>query len=515
MNGQQVLNRLRAHHSGKPLPQYDTIHFPIAKNHDLLILSFLRMGGESAPWGLAVGHPGKKPTLLTVPEGRNRDLVADMAAKLAPVLLEHFYHPSSSDLAQRDDLDALPLRQLWLPNASHLEMLHHLAYSYTFTKWVEQERAKTLNRLGRLTGWLFRESQRPGQLTVMVTTEALKNSYVFPAQDIRQSHLGFLLAWLRTSGGREKRAAAAADAEQLSIATTLDPSIERDSLEKEVERYNHAVKVGESGKAKTAEDKIRRSLEAELLRRFTLTEQAVEVLRADKRQQNTGVTTLVKVSRDRFWFDYLRREAERQVRGDANVYTPSPETDRNPRAAAAQYYLSQASEEVRASVLLHDDPALQNEAIAAGEAFRGKIISVKNESSSRALKPVWRISSDIGTTRLRAGSRLCVSRLPSRQVRVRRLDSDPKGSIVLEVEVTALKTVPRPQGKVLHSTDPSLVGTSVTLLPMAVEGIGLRKSQKVWAKGTPGSWLTAAIPGGLRAALPPEVSDNVRAAADQ
>ena len=78
MNGQQVLHRLRAHHAGKPLPRYDTIHFPIAKNQDLLILAFLRMGGESAPWGLAVGHPGRRPTLFSVPEARNRDLVADI-----------------------------------------------------------------------------------------------------------------------------------------------------------------------------------------------------------------------------------------------------------------------------------------------------------------------------------------------------------------------------------------------------------------------------------------------------
>src|SRR5882724_9741951 len=120
MNGQQVLHRLRAYHEGKPLPQSDTLHFPIARNENLLILAFLRMGGESAPWGVAVGHPGKRPSLLTVPEARNRDLVADMAAKLALVLLEHFYHPSSSDIEDRPDLDLLPLRQVWLPNPSHL-----------------------------------------------------------------------------------------------------------------------------------------------------------------------------------------------------------------------------------------------------------------------------------------------------------------------------------------------------------------------------------------------------------
>lgn len=51
-----------------------------------------------------------------------------------------------------------------MPNPTHLEMLHNLAYAYTFTRFGDPSRVELLNRLGRAAGWLFREAQRPGQI---------------------------------------------------------------------------------------------------------------------------------------------------------------------------------------------------------------------------------------------------------------------------------------------------------------------------------------------------------------
>jgi hypothetical protein len=488
------------------------LHFPIASNRDLLVLVFLRMGGESAPWGIAVGRPGSRPRLLTVPEARNRDLVAGIAAELAPILLEHFRHPEHSNVRDRSDLDDLALRQIWLPNPSHLEMLHHLAYAYTFARWGDEARARSLRQLGRLAGWLFRESQRPGQLTAIVATDALRESFVFPAEDVRQSHLGFLLGWLTTRGSRERRSQAAADAERLTISTTLDPALERDRLEPQVTAYGEASKAGQTRAAAGAADRIRRELEGELVRRFALTEEAIEVLRGDRRRQNAGLASLAKSSKDEFWYRYLRAEVEREDADESAVYTPSPETDRNAAAAADRYYRQSASEEARFAALLQDDPALQDETIAEGDAFRGTITSVRDEGTSRTTRPVWTLSSAIEGTRLRAGNTLCVAGLPSRHVRVRRLDLDSSGAITLEVEVTKLVTRPRAAGRerVLAGADPGNIGRTVTLLPVANEGIAERKARKVWARGTPGSWLTSGVPGGRAAALPAEVADDLR-----
>src|SRR4051812_15750055 len=152
------------------------------------------MGGESRPWGLAYGHPGELPTVLSVPDGRRRDDVAVIAAEFAETLLPHLRCPGWVGETPSEAADFLPLRQVWLPNASHLEMLDHLAYAYTFTQWGGG-RKQTLNTLGRACAWLFREAHRPGQQVVATGTDALRSSYTFPAEDARQGHLGFLLAW--------------------------------------------------------------------------------------------------------------------------------------------------------------------------------------------------------------------------------------------------------------------------------------------------------------------------------
>src|SRR5687768_14753121 len=159
--------RIHAWLQGRPLPRYSTRHFASGSSRDALVLAFIRMGGESAPWGIAWGNPRDAGEYLAVPEPRNRDLVAQMVAEFAPALLEHFAHPDYLDANGPEDL---PYPQLWLPNASHLDMLHHLEYAYAFAKWGPPETAKTLRAVGRLAGWLFREANRPGQQTVLVAT---------------------------------------------------------------------------------------------------------------------------------------------------------------------------------------------------------------------------------------------------------------------------------------------------------------------------------------------------------
>ena len=307
MRPDEAIRRLQAWYAGRPLPAYKTRHFAVAKDEDLLVVAFVRMGGESAPWGITWGHPGQKPEVLAVPEARNREAVAAMIAKFAPALLEHYWSPLTNDwegTTQRDK--DLPLRQLWMPNASHIDMLHFLAYSYTFTKFGEMGRYTTLNALGRLAGWLFREHHRPGQMMVMAATDALRSAYVFPAEDVRQAHLGYLLAWLETTGKRTKRLAAAQEAEEHSISTSLDPAIERDELEPLVEKWNDqrlGSRVREQAKAD-----IEATLGRELLERFTLVERAIQHLRKRGPRENKGVAKLGEASLEEHWFQYLRME---------------------------------------------------------------------------------------------------------------------------------------------------------------------------------------------------------------
>ena len=498
--------RLRAWVEGKPIDRYSTKHFYIAPHHDALVAAFLRMGGESAPWAIAIGHPDEKPKLYAVPEARDRDLVAAMVAEVAPVLLEHFAHPDNGR-----GQDGRTLRQLWVPNVTHLEMLHFIAYAYAFAKWGPTGRAKTLRAVGRLTGWLFREAQRPGQQTVLVATDVLRSLYTFPSDPVREAHLGYLLAWLEEKGSRRTRLREAEVAEQLGIATTLDPTLEREQLDPEVESWNKA-KIARALVAARAARKIESVLKSELQRRFDLTVRALKYASVDRRPTNAGVNKLVAESLSEYRFQYERLERNENSPEDGPAFTPSPETDRYPAAAASRYFVAQASEEFRLGALIHSDETLQQEAILAGDAIRGKIVDVWDESTGSATKPIWRVKCQHeGVLRIKEGTDLCVGGLQSRTVEVRELDWTGPLELELLVEVKSLKTVPRggATSTIRPAADKWHIGKTVTLLPIERAHLTRKKNSRVWNAAVPGSWLTHAKPAGINAHLPVEVAEDM------
>jgi hypothetical protein len=254
-------------------------------------------------------------------------------------------------------------------------------------------------------------------------------------------------------------------------------------------------------------------LSEELTRRFELVERAIAVIRADKRRVNAGVDDLEKASNQELWYQFLRMERSSDAEDDGPAFVASPETDRYPAAASSRYFVHEASEELRLAALIHDDPELQEEAIAEGEAVRGKIIAVRDEDPGRKLVAVWTIEApDVAPLRVREGTWLCVAGLPQRTVTVRRIDPAGEGTLHIEVEVIGLKTKPRDgRSAVLASDDPRLKGKEVTLVPSSTEGMLRRKSQKIWSRETPGAWLTHSKPGGPRAELPVEAAEDVDA----
>lgn len=519
MNEREVVRRLEAYHEGKPLPCGETKRLHIAADADVLILAFVRMGGESRPWGIAYGHPGMSPKVLTVPEARNRDLVADMAATFAPVLLKHLRAPGyvGREPEDKDDLD--PLRQVWLPNATHLDMLHHLAFAYTFTRWGGGARGR-LNALGRAAGWLFREAQRPGDQAVVVATQALRHAYTFPAEDARQGHLGFLLAWLNARGNRDKRLAAAMAAEQTAIATSLDPTVERDKLEPLVAAWGTANRAEDKGGMDRATRAAHKLLVPELERRWELTQQALEHLRADRRRTNAGVAQLVSETIAEQWYQYTRIELRQNSDQDGPAFVPSVETDRNAAAAAARFFVHNASADLVEGLMVHDDAELFAEAVVVGDAIKGTIVDVWDEAPAPApgrkgsTQPVWVIRDDVDRQiRLRTGSEVCVVGVRNRTARIRRFEETADGTVEIEVEIRNLRTqkasLPAPHD--LAPNDPDLVGWEIGLVGTTLDGISRRKSGKVWKKDGPGAWLTHSRPGGLLAQHADVDTDDVRA----
>ena len=274
----ETIRRIRAWHEGRPLPRGSVINVHVGHDDDVLVVAFLRMGGESRPWGIALGTLSSGPTIFSVPEARNRDLVGDMLLEAAPSFLAHFRHPAHHADGP-GSYEHAPLRQLWLPGSTHRDMLHFLAAAYARTTW-DRPGVETLRALGNLCNCLFIESQRPGQQTVVSATDALRAAYSFPTSPVRQGHVGHLLGWLRGGRTRDERLLAAHDAERYSVATSLDPEVERRELQSSVESWGESRRAGDIAAAERDAARIADVLRPALLERWNLTARAIRELAA-------------------------------------------------------------------------------------------------------------------------------------------------------------------------------------------------------------------------------------------
>ncbi len=484
MNERQILRRLQAHLEGAPIPHGATLHHHIADDENLLIVVFVRMGGETNPWAIATGYPHIGPDAYCVAEPRSRDAAADLALSLAQLLLPHlrlpgYDRPTATDRAH---LDEVPLPQVWVPNATHMDMFHHLAYAYRFVPSQEGERRRRLEALGRASGWLFRVAQLAGQQVVLDANAALRAAYTFPSDDLRQGHTAYLLALLDEHEDPDA-------AERLAVATALDPDLERE-LDDPVARLRDAT-----GKQKARiEQQIRAVLEREVSRRFSLTVSAINRLRRDPRRINEGVAKLMGHTRDRWWWDLLK--PERVVAGldPGRPWSVDPETDRSHRAAAGGYLLAQYSDEYTRAVLAHDDYELVAEAVADGDGFAGVVERVWDEGPGRSMRPVWEVegaSPDV--RRLRVGSLVELAGVPGRSAVIRSVDDDGQRSM-WELEFNnrkrAVSNVASHLGR--STVDENWVGEEVTFIEVPAHALTQLKHRRVWNPDRPGRWLMEA-----------------------
>jgi hypothetical protein len=502
MTTRSLAQRLRALEAGRPLPEGESLPWPRAEDRDVLVLAFVRMGGESSPWGVAFGSPADTPTFVTVPEPRDPAVHQRLVLALHAPLLAHVAHPSTQSEAERASALATPStlrqsiagRQLWVPGRSHVDMLHFLDFRYTLAGSVDRE-PETLRRLrevGRACGWLFREWTRPGQVRVFDATARLREVFTFAAEPVRQSHLGFLLGWLR-DGSAAERAAAAAAAEKLSVADTLDPHFEREALLDRVTAHNEVSSA--VIKAEQAE-KIHAALVPELDRRWQWTVEAFRLLHGDVRPSNPSLQPVVELGTDEWFWQYWRDEAlaidptrtDEQKRGLGS----HPESDFSPARAAKRYFMHLHAAEMARSELVHGDAALVEQAIDAGDAVRGVIVEVRRDGNARG-PIVWVVETPADDTlRLREEAKVCVvgARKRAMQLRAIRYERDVRRLEFVLTDGVTRRSVPDQPA----ADDAALVGTTVTLIDSGAVGISLRKATRVGDVDGPGAWLTHAAP---------------------
>jgi hypothetical protein len=497
MSVRTVAQKLQAWDVGAPVPRYETLHHAVVPPDQAMVVAFVRMAGESRPWGVV----GAEPRIESVPDGRVRDDVSVLCADLAEDLLAHLrvhnwtYDPVGEGAAPNE------LRQVWLPNGQHLAMLHQLNYTYSQTKFGGPHQ-DILQALGRLAGWLFRDCSRTGHQHVVDASRALSNAFAFPAQEVRTAHLGYQLAWLTTPGDRAARLSAAMAAEQLTVSPTMDPSVERDQLSDLVERWQ-AVRRGGAPPAEVEAD-IRDVLHEELDRRWRLTETAHQLLANGSIPVNPGVDALVSQAHNEFWFQHQRIELRQNDPAQGPAFIAHPETDFHASSAASRYLIHASNDEGFDGHLVHHDPALFLEALAEGRALVVKVDQVADLGSGRSTVPVWTVELDGEVpNRIRENSRLVPHESRGHQATVMavRVLED---RIELQLEWTTRKTMALSCGIGLKPLDDGWTGEKVAFVLADAADLTRRRSQRVWAaKDGPGAWLTHG-----RAPAPVEIADD-------
>ncbi|MFO0609378.1 MAG: hypothetical protein U0324_39805 [Polyangiales bacterium] len=477
MSDLDAVLRLRAWIDGRPLPLRDTAPWPRLAPADVLVVAFVRMAGETAPWAVAWGPAGGEPRVEAVPDPRRADDVRAMVMRFGDELLAWCGHPSKGDA--RD----LARAALVVPGASHGEVFHLLEYRYARAVKVPDAERPRVNAFGRLCGWIFRESQRPAQTLVVDATKSIREAWAVPAEDVRQQHLGFVHAWLTTDGDRDARFAAAERAEADAVGITLDPTFERDTLEPIVSAWNAARQKGHDDVARA--DEIRAAVGEEVRRRWRLADAAWSTMQRDARPTSGAFDELAALAQDEYEWQWRRAEVKREA--GEEVFVPDPETDRQSAAAASRFFAHQRAEEVGAVATLHADPGLVRRAALEGKALRGVITKVCDEGVGRKTVPVWTMETAADVpTRFREGGSAEVAGQRGRSVVIRRVTV--RGDVrEVELEVRGQKT-----GRGGHGDpcDPSLRGTTVALIDAGMPELTRQKSLKAWSDDGPGAWLT-------------------------
>ena len=415
------VDRLRAWATGAPIPRFLTKCFELVANP--FVVALVRMGGEGRPWAIASGFADRSPTVRAVADPRVQPDVAPMVEAFGLDLIQVF--PAG---APRDSVSQA---QLWLPDPSHIDLLHQMAFAYAYERWPLPD-MRQLNLVGKLFNSLFLQSTYPAQQTIMTATSALRSMYTFPATPVRQSHLGFLIEWLNDHGSRTARLNAATNAEERAVSTSIDGRQERRVLQPLLEDY-----VSSNRQATNLAEQIKRFVGEEARSRWEMTVGALRLIQKDDRPTNAGVSVVRRLGRTS-WNSLWCEPAVKESRGE-RPYWRGRETDRSAVPAARQYLREELAERLRTEALAHGDREIAEHVIRRGGGLAGRVVRTAGSAIELQYSEPEHLDAREGTTYKAFGDLATTYTV---------VGSDPSSRTVeLESDQTAIPL--RPRGKQL------------------------------------------------------------------
>lgn len=493
MTIRELVRQLHAVKAVKPIYRYSTIHMSLCANP--MMISFVRMAGESRPWAVAYGRlEDDEPKVLSVPDGRNRIAVSEMCEMLAEDLLEYFRVTGYTfDPITKDSLTEEEFPQIWVPSARHIEMFHHLQYAYWRVRKGD-DRTQPLTAFARLSGWLFRESTRLGQQAVVDASALFRNSYVFPADSSSLGHLGACIEWFDKHEDLKSARFAVREATLLRDSPTLDPELDNKIFGPLLDK--RAKLLTENKSVSVIDQQVAEALSPEVIRRWKLITRSHSIFKNDQRGVNPGVRDLVRDTFASYYSNFQRIEENLKDPDLGPAYTQHPETDFHGSAAAANYFAMTAADTAYLATLVHFDKELQSEALASGRAFFGEVIKVEDHGVGRTTTPIWTIKVEIlERLRIREGEKYSPLVASGHGIQIRFVNILDSSTLQVIAEWTDRKTKSLEYPLDLTPIDLEWIGSRVMFVPKDGSDFDKSKSRAVWSAALgPGAWLTHGAP---------------------
>ena len=397
LSTREMMRRFDALNMQGPLSRFDSKHFQTQPNP--VLLAFLRIPGDNKPWGIAFGRAlDDEPRTICALDPFNHDSYLQMLTEFGQYLdnewgisegsIHKFTHPV-------EKLDALP--QVWIPDASHLEMLRLLSYS-AFANYGEDVGDTPAARLGRIAEFLFEETNFKGQQVVLNARDVMNQMWVIPADDFSLGHIGYVTAWIKHGGDVNARRAAALEASEHSYSSTLDvDDVEQGPDSPVVKVLLGAIQTDGVASRRLGSEKFADSLKADKIQgvlfeqlhsRWGKLKESWELVNADPRRVNAEIPSIMSDSMSRFNGLIL---GEREGKNSKSYVASHPRTDADPKTAVSKYLKMLKAVEKFLCHVVHDDKELLKDLFVEGTAFIAKVEEVWADEIEDNVYHFWKV----------------------------------------------------------------------------------------------------------------------------
>ncbi|WP_054813275.1 hypothetical protein [Nocardia arizonensis] len=425
-----ALARVRAAHAGRAEPLATVRHYHLADRP--LVLIPLRLAGEAAaPLAVMLGTDRDDPTVMIVPQPRDRVLRLRFVEALAGHVLPHIasYLDAAEDITDRSGevvgRRCLDAAQLWVPNTGGVDFLRLLGRSVRYHRVDGPNPVPPeIPLLGRWLTWFAERAERPGSAVLLPMTSVLAMHWATGQSALEDANLAALLGWIAPPPGLSgARAAALAEDPLISppAGPATDPGFDNEELAPLVDAYDTAVDDID-GTAKTvAAQRLEQALRAQLEPTWRLMWRGLDLLAELPEAANVPT----RWQRDRGSFTYFADTIDdglAQARRDAAVSAVRRLLDRE---AAAEAFQAQRA---------YDDPRVMAEYRLAGSALRATVVAcepdrVDTSGKRPVLRPLIRVETTDPFTPA-PGETLHSAERPNQKARVLDFES---GALTLEL----------------------------------------------------------------------------------